>query len=895
MKERKPKIPQPAEDSIFYRVLWFLLATTCLVLTNMADPNTASLSLAPMGIGFDIPLMVLYLWLGITGSFLSYYYRHNQKPWLIGVGLVMIALVIGWFLENLHEQFTSGRDIDILLPTVHLVAGLFVSHTFEMRTRNDFNFSVALSLLLVFMTCTLGKGLLFGVGVLVYICLAGMMLLLDCESRTFGTVCARKIDGMEFYSDGAESADKTGNIVLPIACMVTLGIALFIAVPRAESIADEIAAQFFGYIRPDSFNRGSDDLPSTIQSLRSPIRVPGSTSSQSKATLKPPQTGSESGDGNGPPGRGKSSSSSGKKNGTETSPESNNQSKSSADTAEKQNSANTSKKGSRSGNSKKPGSDSSTSETTSSKTGTKAGGTKTGGTGSGTGGDDDLPNLPENKPQKDQTKLPAKPKKSEHRKPPPESLDTTAPSPVSDETLFTVACNRTAFFRSSTLDDFDGRSWSCSDRSATQRVHKGSNGIFRFPDQSILSIPYTVPTIRLKQEFKFEKDLSNSLLVAGAPSYVEYGAPALCIDRCGTIRSDWNLVHNSEYTVMSLFPLYDLTALRGAPQFPPGKEKKVQELLANFLTVEESLDPEVRKLAFEVSGIDGNWFTKAERISLYLRKNYQYTTGFRHDEDVDDTVNDFLLDKKTGDCKDFASAFVILCRSVGIPTRFVAGYAGVDFDPPSGRRIIKSKHAHAWAEVYVPSGAWVPFDATPGGTMPAKTAEEERYLSTIQEQLKDSISGSGKTPSGGQPGQPTTTSATSTTKQPVSVLSIMLAFCFPSLLAYSCLMFWRGLKNRSPIVSRHPATKIYVRFLRKAKGLGLAIKPSQTPGDIESLIKDRMARMVERGTPPEKTKEFLAKVDSFLTTYNTVYFGKQSDVRVLKSLGLELERMIKKL
>lgn len=57
---------------------------------------------------------------------------------------------------------------------------------------------------------------------------------------------------------------------------------------------------------------------------------------------------------------------------------------------------------------------------------------------------------------------------------------------------------------------------------------------------------------------------------------------------------------------------------------------------------------------------------------------------------------------KKGDCAEYASLFVALCRAKKIPAKVVVGYVAVSTEYPG----------HAWAEVYTKDYGWVPFDPT---------------------------------------------------------------------------------------------------------------------------------------------------------------------------------------
>jgi transglutaminase-like putative cysteine protease len=65
------------------------------------------------------------------------------------------------------------------------------------------------------------------------------------------------------------------------------------------------------------------------------------------------------------------------------------------------------------------------------------------------------------------------------------------------------------------------------------------------------------------------------------------------------------------------------------------------------------------------------------------------------------------LEQKSGSCRDLAVLFCEICRSAGLPSRFVSGYT---IDPDADRQ----HHLHAWSEVYLPGAGWRGFDPTTG-------------------------------------------------------------------------------------------------------------------------------------------------------------------------------------
>jgi transglutaminase-like putative cysteine protease len=75
-------------------------------------------------------------------------------------------------------------------------------------------------------------------------------------------------------------------------------------------------------------------------------------------------------------------------------------------------------------------------------------------------------------------------------------------------------------------------------------------------------------------------------------------------------------------------------------------------------------------------------------------------------------VDEFLFDHKRGFCEHYASAFVFLMRSAGIPSRVVTGYQGGEINTLGNYLIVRQADAHAWAEVWLPEEGWVRFDPT---------------------------------------------------------------------------------------------------------------------------------------------------------------------------------------
>ena len=111
------------------------------------------------------------------------------------------------------------------------------------------------------------------------------------------------------------------------------------------------------------------------------------------------------------------------------------------------------------------------------------------------------------------------------------------------------------------------------------------------------------------------------------------------------------------------------------------------------------------------------------RIVTFLDRNYEFDAAASEQLALTSSPDDFLSERHPGTSMDFASATVLLARSVGVPARLVTGYLPGRRDPFSGTFAVYTEDRHAWAEIYVGEVGWIPFDSAP---FPAATTLAQR-------------------------------------------------------------------------------------------------------------------------------------------------------------------------
>ena len=75
----------------------------------------------------------------------------------------------------------------------------------------------------------------------------------------------------------------------------------------------------------------------------------------------------------------------------------------------------------------------------------------------------------------------------------------------------------------------------------------------------------------------------------------------------------------------------------------------------------------------------------------------------------------FLTTDRRGDCEQFAPAFAVLARLLGIPARVAVGFTAGTPEPHNTWQVTTAD-AHAWPELYFPGAGWVRFEPTPVGS-----------------------------------------------------------------------------------------------------------------------------------------------------------------------------------
>lgn len=305
-----------------------------------------------------------------------------------------------------------------------------------------------------------------------------------------------------------------------------------------------------------------------------------------------------------------------------------------------------------------------------------------------------------------------------------------------------VTTNQKSYWRGETKAVYTGKGWSDVKGTPTSQIAPSTKDLPLTPerpqDAHVRQVVQTVTMLR--------KDRIPVLFAAGPASEVDE------LDGAANPKLFWNSeewelrfqrpTQVESYTVVSEVQELDEAKLRSLSSSTSYGKSSID--LTPYLQLPDSLPKRVSDLAKQVTAGATDDYDRLKLLEQYLKTNYTYTnTPDTSKQKSADVVDAFLFEIKEGYCDYFSTSFVVMARTLGIPTRWVKGYTSgsnpVDEeaeryghapaqDPNgSGTYTVHNSDAHSWAEAYFEGYGWVSFEPTAGFSIPvpvpAKTPE----------------------------------------------------------------------------------------------------------------------------------------------------------------------------
>ena len=277
-----------------------------------------------------------------------------------------------------------------------------------------------------------------------------------------------------------------------------------------------------------------------------------------------------------------------------------------------------------------------------------------------------------------------------------------------EQHLFDATVDSDTRIRLGVLSDFDGVTW---------RV----NATYRSAGRSLPASAETpegeqAPTETVRQQITIA-DLAGHLLPAvAAPRRVD-GVRVAFDTAAGTLARPEGITSGLRYDVVSQRPAPDVNLLPAA-EVPSGPA------VAHLLHLGAGPPAELERLARQITEGGGAPYQRAAAIEAFLGEHYRFTPDAPSGHGYPN-LEFFLLAPREaggqrGTSEQFAAAFAVLARIVGLPSRVVVG-----FQVRAGTPTVTAADALAWPEVLFTDLGWVPFQPLPDPGVDARPIEEE--------------------------------------------------------------------------------------------------------------------------------------------------------------------------
>lgn len=321
---------------------------------------------------------------------------------------------------------------------------------------------------------------------------------------------------------------------------------------------------------------------------------------------------------------------------------------------------------------------------------------------------------------------------------------------------YATTSKQALYLRTSTLEDFSGKTWKPSPVPAglSNGLAELNTGLF---GQNLVPMQPRITTFLHTSNVDIPwlpapTDAIGVRNLAGTwtfnPSTATFHAAA------GTSTRGQN------YEVTSEVPDLMAPLLETATAPPRG------DLDSMFLRLPGDVPAIVRETEAKVVAGAQTPYAKAMAIQDYLRSpQFSYSTSTPVQKGYDGSGMGVLakfLESKSGYCVHFSAAMAVMAREAGIPSRIAVGYAPgaatsgdgeqsfVDEDSGQPQQLSSFQatglDAHSWPELYFEGIGWVPFEPTPSrGVVPAYAQDASTSPGPTQA-ASDALNGANKNP-----------------------------------------------------------------------------------------------------------------------------------------------------
>lgn len=258
------------------------------------------------------------------------------------------------------------------------------------------------------------------------------------------------------------------------------------------------------------------------------------------------------------------------------------------------------------------------------------------------------------------------------------------------------------YLRGVAFDHYDGRSWSGSTRYRRSLDLVGEGTYAVRSNGSRVSTNHLSP---LRQDILLEALDTSVLFASPFPEYISGDFAGVQTDTMTGLHLPFPPSTRHRYSVSS-------REIRVVDDEQQTSNLEYSDAIRNRYVQLPKLSSQVTELASRVTDKARTPYDKMQAVLDHLLNNYRYSLDIETTSSAS-PIDDFLFTRKTGYCEQYATAMVIMLRSLGIPSRLVTGFLATEWNDFGKYYTVRQRDAHAWVEVYFPRSGWVTMDPTP--------------------------------------------------------------------------------------------------------------------------------------------------------------------------------------
>jgi transglutaminase-like putative cysteine protease len=480
---------------------------------------------------------------------------------------------------------------------------------------------------------------------------------------------------------------------------------------------------------------------------------------------------------------------------------------------------------------------------------------------------------------------------------------------LGEQTVFVVSApgGHRYYWRSRVFDLYERGRWSPA---VTTRLTVESA-----PLNIMLEGDFTGARESVQQQFTIGLNASRLVYTAPQPSQIDLPTRTdLRYTPDGDVRTGMNVSVIRPLKVLERGDTYSVTSLLSnatAGQLRVAGTTYPDWLAQIYLQVSPSITNRTAELARVIVNEAGasNPYDRAKAIENWLRTNILYNETIPQPPPDQDPVDWVLFDLKEGYCNYYASAMIMMLRTLGIPARMAAGFAQGTYDVAQGNFTVQERDAHTWVEVYFPGYGWIEFEPTaaqapisraddiPAGEAPSATPATTPTPSVTPTPTAtptpDPLTPQPQSGAAQPSVTPTfTPSPTATpvivptqppplTPRPAGPLAFLLQALGAALLVLLIVALiigvgvftwwwweWRGMDGLSPV------SRAYARLERYLRLIGIHLSNQQTPEER----RQRIVRALPKAEPP---------VTAITRMYTAERYGRNNKTRSVQDSTLQ--------